>query len=154
MKTLSLLALACFCVHASAANAQSNEAQLRVNSRARITAPGIIPRPLVGQVLARDSVALILRPGRTAGDVSIPISAIERLEISRGHHRGRWAAAGLGMGLAAGFMAGAVVAFAGEGSAGDASFAPVGGAFLGMLVGPVIGAVAAPERWHPVAVRP
>ena len=154
MKPVNLMALACICVYARAAGAQSNEPELRVNSRARVTAPGITPRPLVGRVLARDSAVLVMRPGREGADLTIPIPAIERLEISRGHHRGRWAAAGFGMGLAAGFMAGAVVAFTSEGSAGDADFAPVGGAFLGMLVGPVLGAIAAPERWHPVAVRP
>ena len=147
MKPVNLIALACICVYARAAGAQSNEPELRVNSRARVTAPGITPRPLVGRVLARDSAVLVMRPGREGADLTIPIPAIER-------HRGRWAAAGFGMGLAAGFMAGAVVAFTSEGSAGDADFAPVGGAFLGMLVGPVLGAIAAPERWHPVAVRP
>jgi hypothetical protein len=152
MKTLDLLVLAGLALPAAAAFAQSKEPEMQLNSRARITAPTIAARPLVGRVTSRDSAVLILRSGLGASEVAVPMRTIELLEISKGHQRGRWALAGFGLGIGVGFVAGAAAELVHEGPSGDASFAPIGGAFLGMIVGPLIGAIAAPERWRQVAV--
>ena len=102
-----------------------------VGDRVRITSPAL-PAPLYGQVtggVGADTITVA-----TAGDaarVTLPIAAIQRIDVSRGRHAARGAAAGVGIGAGIGLVAGGVAvgvaanAFGGDG--GDDGLAIVGG---------------------------
>jgi hypothetical protein len=153
MKSIVYLGLGLLLVPGGVAFSQAPDSTL-VRKRARIYAPTVQPEPLIGRVLARDSVTLVLRPDFTTNDVPVAFSAIRKMELSRGHQRGWWALAGFGVGLVGGVAVGSVIADNDHGTSGGANLAPVGAALVGMIAGPIIGAVAAPERWRPVAVPP
>jgi hypothetical protein len=97
-------------------------------------------------------------PARTGSLMRIPLPLITRLELSDGRNRGRGAAVGalvgFGASVAGGFLCLAVCPTP-PGS--GANLAPVGGLFLGIVVGLRVGGVLggtvfAPERWRPIPV--
>jgi hypothetical protein len=130
--------------------------------RVRVTAPsvGINRRPAHLVTRRGDTLHLLLRGGPDT--VAIPVSAITRLEVSRGTHR-PWARNGL-VGLVAGAALGVVGAAMfvedrqnceGIGLCGEEKgFAMFGmglvGGITGGVVGVIVGASRPVDRWAPV----
>ena len=92
MKTLAHAVLACLCLAGTATYAQTSEAVLRPDVRARITAPNVRVDPVVGRIISRDSASLSMRPDRSQSTIVIGWPDIQRAEVSRGRRRGALAA--------------------------------------------------------------
>lgn len=116
-----------------------------LNRRVRIYAVGN-EGPMIGvvEIIADEGIQLRDRYG---GRLLVPLSAVERLQMSQGRS---YVLSGLG-GVAAGFAAGAIVAgfFSYENEV-ERGLAGGGTALIGMLVGAGIGLSLAPERWSTV----
>jgi hypothetical protein len=106
----------------------------------------------VGQLIAVSDSALLVRLERYGGDISIPRSAVLRLEVSRGTSRGWSALRGALLGSVIGGVAGY---YAGNDNGywvdrrGAAVLGGFAGAAGGALVGLVVGSF---ERWRDTAV--
>jgi hypothetical protein len=145
--TTALLALLAVVGLASAQTTQT----LPRGARVRITPAD--PSPvIVGELIAVSDSALMVRRQRAAGDVTIPRSAVLRLEISRGTSRGTSALRGALLGS----VIGGVVGYYSGNDNGywvDRPGAAVLGAFTGVAGGSLIGlAVGSFERWRDTAV--
>jgi hypothetical protein len=136
------------------ASAQTGQALPR-GARVRITPAD--PSPvIVGQLLAVSDSTLMVRRQRGGGDITIPRSLVQRLEVSRGTNRHTSA----GWGALVGMAVGGVVGYA---SGADACYdswfclkrptaALVGGTAgvaAGSLIGLIVGSV---ERWRDTTV--
>ena len=153
---LSLLSLAS--IPPTAANAQAREAGIPAGARVRVSTPALSQRAVTGRYdgLEGDSLSLMLAPPGSL--LRIPVSEVTRLELSDGRSRGRGAAVGaligFGAGVAGGFLC---LALCPTAPGSGANLAPVGGLFLGLVVGVPVGGVLggtvfAPERWRPIPV--
>jgi hypothetical protein len=132
---------------AAPAGAQDPLAQLRPGVRVRITAVGIQPRRLVGEVASidGDSLRIIRTPGATP--TVLPRTALIGVERSQGKHRS--AGRGAWMGAAAGVGVGVLCAFACPAPEGSGTnMAPASGLIFGTLGGAVVGALVPRERWR------
>jgi len=115
-------------------------------SRIRVTAPQL-PAPLFGRVLIRDrntDVLVVTTPGADAR-VTLPLTAVQRIDVSSGRRRVAGAAVGAAVGILIGGAFGAAQA-GDDGIARTAGF--LAGGFAGIVFGGPIGFVYAPERWH------
>jgi hypothetical protein len=123
--------------------------------RVRVTVPAVQPEPLVGTVVEIDRyVCFIAREGYT-DPLGLPLTSIEKFEVSRGRKSNILKGAGLG--VLFGFAAGAVIITAAcavdpcpwttaEGVVGAGTI----GAGLGLLIGVSAGASSSGELWEPV----
>ena len=118
------------------------------DARVRITAPQL-PAPLFGRVELRDrnkDLLVITTPGADAR-VSVPLVAVQRIDVSRGRRR----LAGAAIGAGVGFLIGAPYGAAAASEGGDDLAAAAGflaGGFTGIVFGIPIGFAYAPERWN------
>ena len=104
----------------------------------------------VGRIVAATPDSLTIETGKSATPLTLPASAVERLEVSRGRDRGKGMFVGA---LIGGLLAGGAAATASGGDEGvPAEEAVVGGAVAGLMLGGVMGALAAPERWQRAAL--
>ena len=135
------------------AGAQGPVADLPMGERLRVSVRTLRPRTVVGRYDGRAADSLFLVPTPTNPLARIPLAEITRLEVTDGRHRGRGAVlgalAGLGAGIAGGVLCGLLCQ--------DGALAPIGGLFLGVVVGMpaggVLGAtVLAPPRWRLIPV--
>jgi hypothetical protein len=120
-------------------------------ARVRITPTA--PSPVVvGQLIAVSDSAVVVRRQRNAGDITMPRSAVLRLEVSRGTSRGTSAL----WGALFGSVIGAVVGYYSVGEnpwwfdrRGAAVFGGATGVAAGSLMGLVVGSF---ERWRDTAM--
>jgi hypothetical protein len=132
---------------ASAANAQySNPVGLSTGTRVRVIAPVIAPDPMTGTILSAGTDTIVLRSGR-ATSLAVPVSSIQKLEISAGRSRAKWGALGGVIGLFAGGIAGGKSGGHDDPTGVGAAAGFFAGAAMGLGAGIIVGALAAPERW-------
>jgi hypothetical protein len=118
------------------------EMPVAVDDRVRIAAPGL-PEPLYGRVATVESGTKTIMVVTPAGHarVTLPLSAVRRIDVSRGRARSKSALVAGTVGLAAGGGIGASAA----GVVGAVAFGGTAFAFSTLA-----GAAYAPERWRPV----
>ena len=154
MKAVSLVLLALVTV-VGVASGQAPDS-IVPGARVRVT-PATPERVIVGQLIAVTDSALLIRPGSEAGDITIPRSAVMRLEVSRGTSRASSAGRGALFGM---IIVGAAGFGMGDNDCGsDAWFcidrptgALIGGVF-GVVTGSIVGLlVGSFERWQERAV--
>lgn len=129
----------------SFSSATAQQAPVAPGTRVRVVTLDLPQRSLAGELLSLDADSIHLR--RKHRPVAVPLSALTRLEVSRGPARKRGWIRGAGIGALAA-IGGAAVMF---GPTGDWGYVlqpawPVAGALTGSL----IGAVLARERWERV----
>lgn len=108
-----------------------------------------------GQVEAISADTLVLQPEkRKTAPVSLPVAALNRIEVSRGVSRGRSLRRSVGWGVAIGGATGAVSLgiqheeVGGGSSAGQAAaLGALSGSITGGLVGLFIGLFSSSEKW-------
>jgi hypothetical protein len=117
---------------------------------------------VVGRLVSWRGDTLRLLPQSRADTIPVAMSAVTRLEVSRGRRR-PWLRGGV-MGFAAGAAVGAVAgAIVGSQENCEGSLAPCGPAFgatalgmfggvIGGLVGVSVGAARRADRWEPIAL--
>lgn len=118
--------------------------------------PDSAPRFVIGQLVAFDDSTMSVRNEGGSGDVTVPRSRVQRLEVCTGSTRGRNAIYGAVIGLGVG----GILGYAGGENCSDAGwcFFPrdetaVVGAFLGATLGGLIGVVVGHgDRWRETAV--
>jgi hypothetical protein len=120
-------------------------------SRVRLSVPSVSPDPLVGRVAALTADSLLLSRG-SGVHLQLDSRAIQRVEVSAGRHRVRWALAGAVVGMLVGGVAGGSAGGKGDDSGLGALAGFVAGVIVGTPLGAGVGALAAPERWRPVAL--
>jgi hypothetical protein len=138
--------------------------RVRIEIRREAVVPGTGEGvPLVGRIEAmRDDVLVIALKGR-ATPLSLPRSAIVRLEVSQGRQTGgagflRGAGLGLFLGAAGGALFGIAANSSGDGlfnySTGDtAALGAIYGGALGVLIGGSLGIAFPGERWSAVPLK-
>lgn len=136
---------------ALAAQATPASPLLSADARVRVR---LLPEPTgwtVGRVRLLTPDSLLLRD---ASVTSIPLSSVERLEVSRGRARGRWVLIGTGVGMVAGIVYSRATLDDDPADIGGVQNAADGLAntILGMLMGGAAGYFLAPERWTHVPV--
>jgi hypothetical protein len=132
---------------ASAAAAQySNPIGVAVGTRVRIVAPTVRPDPTTGTVLLVQPDTIVLRSGQ-ASSLAVPVSSIQKLEISAGRSRAKWGALGGVIGLFAGGIAGGKSGGHDDPTGVGALAGFFAGSVVGLGAGIIVGALAAPERW-------
>ena len=131
-------------------------APLPVGARVRVAAP---PRSgwVVGQLSLADSDHIVLRAAPRAIPDTIPLTAVQSLEVSRGRPRVLRTATGM---LIGGLTLGAVTALVtnqavrGQEEGGYVvGFSAAGGVVVGLIVGGIVGYTTAPERWKRVPIQ-
>jgi hypothetical protein len=143
---------------------ETSDLGLSRGDRVRVTAPLAALERRTAQFIARRGDTLQLRFGELADTLAIPVSAITRLEVSRGTYRpwvrrgliGLFAGAALGVASAAMFVedrqctGGAITYGCGE----EKGYAMAGMGIVGGLVGGAFGASVGArrpvDRWEPV----
>jgi hypothetical protein len=135
------------------ARAQVPHPEIPAGSRLRVFAPALGEHGTIGQFAGFESESLSLLQGPSQTTLQLPLASITRLEVSEGHHRGRWAGMGALIGLGGSVALGVVCLTVCD----DGAFAVIGFSFFGLVVaapvGAVVGAVVAPERWRPLAIE-
>ena len=115
----------------------------------RVTASQTLPRREVGSFTAARNDTLWMQ-ARRGDQVAIPLATVERLEMSAGRPRLKWALIGGAVGLLAGGVlggrAGAEDDITGTGAAAGFTV----GALQGVVLGATVGGLAAPRRWRVV----
>ena len=146
--------------------ATRGSAQLPVpveGTRVRLVTNSLPPDQQLGRIISADHDTVAFRPDAHPFTVSLAVSEIERIDISRGSHR--HAGRGALVGLAIGAIGGAVFGASAYTSCTDwcllpnsrAATAGLGAAFFGLLgaaSGGIIGAFIKTEEWKPLVVRP
>lgn len=150
---IALAVVLALVIGSAAADGQLYARPLGSGERVRVTAPELAAAPIRGTFLSaeRDTIRMATAGGSLI--VGVPYASVQRLEVSRGRDRVRWALMGAGAGAIAGMLIGAMSASGGSGSINE-SWAPLGGLVAGIPIGAVVGAVLAPERWrdHPMTL--
>ncbi len=168
------LAFASAAVTSSVASSQATDAptaasvDVRPGDRVRVVAPEYGGTPQIGTIAAVGDYGIVLRRERQEDSLGVPFAHLGRLEVSQG--RSDHLLAGLGIGLAAGALGGAVIGHNGRGYTESAAvreyFGPlsrsqgpvtvvgalVGGA-AGALIGGVTGALIHTERWRTAPIH-
>ena len=118
-------------------------------AKIRVTATQTLPRREVGSFTAARNDTLWMQAG-SSNQVAVPLATVERLEVSAGRARLKWALIGGAVGLLAGGVlggrAGAEDDFTGTGAAAGFTV----GALQGVVLGAAVGGLAAPRRWRVV----
>jgi hypothetical protein len=147
-------------------SAQTERQQVLVGARVRITVPDTMrigeqpssARPLmvIGQLVAVSDSTMSVRNEASSGYVTVPLSRVQRLEVSTGSRRGASAVTGGLIGLGVGGILGYA---GGEDCDGEGwCFFPreetaVVGALLGAAMGSVVGLIVGRgERWRDTEV--
>ena len=141
----------------------------RIGSRVRVVAPSVRDDRIVGEITALpvdsmtlDTTGVRRRLGFDLGPVlvdeyryvTIPLSAVERIELSAGRTHLRTTVYGLGIGaLVGGVITGGSGAQQVNPTAGDFFEEFTTGAIIGGLIGGIVGYLLGGERWVP-ASRP
>ena len=134
-----------------------------VGTRVRITLPDTSPaprrdrdrsQPIVGRITAVTDSVMSVRPDGASRDVPVPLSHVQRLEVSRGFDLGPNVRKGALIGL----VAGGVIGFAtGEDCSNadwvcfDRPSTGLAGAVVGVGLGALIGLVRSTEKWRDTA---
>jgi hypothetical protein len=133
--------------------AQQVAATLPAGTTIRVTAPRALPERTTGAFQTARSDTLWMQAGRSR-QLVIPVATVERLEVSGGRSRLKWALIGAGTGALAGFVLGGMAGggeddITGTGAAAGA----IAGTAQGIVLGAIGGALLAPRRWinHPVS---
>jgi hypothetical protein len=148
--------LAYLVVAAAPLLAQPTRVRLPAGVRVRVSAP---PRPgwVVGTVALADSERIVLRSASDMPPDTVPLAAVQALEVSTGRPRLGRTFGGILLGAVIGGAVGAAFDVAVDlGAEVDAPPGAVGGilgAVGGALIGGAVGAATAPERWRRVPVR-
>lgn len=146
----------------------TQEVTLGVGTRVRVNAPTLFQQQITGEVAAVEEAALEMRIDAGTTAVSVPFSAIERLQISRGDHSnsGKGALIGLGVGAGLGLALGIAAAAADDGNgsywdwdvgAGEVLAVTAVFGAAGAGVGALIGLASRTESWQTIptdGVRP
>lgn len=153
-------------LQSSSADAQRGDS-LQVGARYRVTLAKLpdrigpqLPqeRWLMGELTAQRGDSLVLRPHPLTGTVAVPLSAVDRLEISRGVSRGTSAAENtIGWGLLGALWSWELYHVGLRGTNFDKPWHAVGtGAAIGAGTGLLTGILFPTERWRRVRkpVRP
>lgn len=135
------------------APASAQLTEMRPGARVRLGAPGLLAGRLTGTVLERSTDSLIFAtPNGTP--TRLPLSALDRVEVSRGRSRTRGALKGATWGAGIGLGLGLIsVAAANECSSLDSS-CPTDSEFVtsttvgSTVIGAIIGAIVGSERWQ------
>jgi len=132
--------------------------ELRHGTRVRVTAPGVLPKPLVGMVDTTQGAALVL-VATIQGPRLLPLSQLSRIEVSRSRKRPTWSktaplwmtATGVGVGAILGYSTSSDGDMFGKG--GGAAIA--GGLLgtLGLLVGSIAAITVKTDEWQPILDR-
>ena len=144
MPRCAFVVLALLLVAPAVLAAQTPAPLLQADARVRVR---LLPEPggwTVGRIRAVTPDSLLLRE---AAVTSVPLSGVDRLEVSRGRARGRWVLLGTGVGMVAGIVYSRATLE--DSPAGGVQNAADGLAntILGMLMGGAAGYFLAPERW-------
>ena len=156
-----------FCCVAPAQGQTPGDTVLARGTWVRITAPALSPAPLIGTLEGRRADSLLWVRKQEERPLSLPLTAVQKLEISQGRHADTWRGgligtlAGIGVGALIGLAAGnyecpttGLPALAAadcltpeESAAAGAILGAVGGGGLGLL----IGSSRKSERWRAVS---
>lgn len=116
--------------------------------RVRVTATAPALSRATGVARSVDASGFILVRDGPANRIPLRYADIEVLEQSQGRRRGKAAYKGFWIGLVGGVALG--YAACTTAPSNDPCFGPAGFGLSGALLGPVVGAVFAPERWRVV----
>lgn len=146
MMRLALLAILLSAVIPRDARSQLIASQISSGDRVRVTAPSVVPEPVVATYLsaADDTLRLLAAGGGVR--LGVPIAAVERFEVSDGRARGKWAKWGALLGL------GVAVIAAQSGDSND--WSGLGYVIAGPPVGALAGSLIAPEQWRNESLAP
>lgn len=170
MRATVLAWAACLCVTGATSLRAQQSWPERIGSRVRVNVAADSLGPahvIIGTLVAVGDSALLIRPRRirppeTAMEQSVPLSRIQRFEVSTGKSRGTGAKYGGMLGLGAGMLFGFALGDELEDCTSSQLFClgtslhVVAGGVLGLGLGAVIGAiVGGGDRWQaqPVPVR-
>lgn len=132
----------------SAASAQySNRIGLATGTKVRVMAPRIFPERTTATVLAVQNDTIVMARSGGAVSFSVPLGDIQKLEISNGRSRFKWAGLGAVAGLFGGGIIGGSIGGQDDPTGLGAAAGFFAGAIQGVLGGAIIGGLAAPERW-------
>ena len=131
----------------------AQEAELRPGARVRLSAPGTLAGQLTGTVLERSTDSLLFAtPNGTP--TRLALSALDRVEVSRGESRARGALKGTAWGAGVGIGLGLISVAAGNECADFDTVCPTDTEFVtstalgGAVIGAIIGAIVGSERWQ------
>jgi hypothetical protein len=141
-----LLVLAMLMPGARASAQEQPAPMLRDGMRVRVTAPSVMARR-VGTIRSLDSSGFVLGGSRPDDATWVPHAGVQIVEVSAGKRRAPYVLLGFLLGPVAGVAAGIGVCSMNT-YINDPCFAPIGFGLTGFIVGPVIGAMLAPERWR------
>lgn len=132
--------------------AQQVTATLPAGSTIRVTAPQALAGRTTGAFQEARSDTLWMQAGRSR-QLVIPVAAVERLEVSRGRARLKWALIGAGSGALAGFVLGGMAGGKDDITGTGAAAGAIAGTAQGIVLGAIGGALLAPRRWvgYPVS---
>lgn len=165
MRSLTLVVTVASLIVVSSVAAQADQESL-IGRRVRITTSnptppadrqrGVARVAVIGELTGTSDSTLSLRREATEDEVTVPLSRVQRLEMSTGSDRGASATKGAVIGLAIG----GVVGFAAGEDCSDADFicfsrdaTAAGGAAAGVALGFIIGLIAGGgERWEDTAI--
>lgn len=123
--------------------------QLRPDARVRLELQPPAAERFTARFVALQGDTLMLRE---AASPVVPLSTVQRLEVSRGRTRGRWLLLGAGVGLVGGVVYSRATLDDDPADVGGVQNTADGVAntILGMLLGGGAGYLLAPERWSEV----
>ncbi|HEU5174023.1 MAG TPA: hypothetical protein VFT96_04640 [Gemmatimonadaceae bacterium] len=132
--------------------AQQATATLPAGTTIRVTAPQALTERTTGAFQAARSDSLWMHAGRSR-QLVIPVAAVERLEVSKGRARLKWALIGAGSGALAGFVLGGMAGGKDDITGTGAATGAIAGTAQGIVLGAIGGALLAPRRWvgYPVS---
>lgn len=134
---------------ATAAEAQTVR-HLTPDARVRLTAPGL-PGRLYGRTETADSGRVVVVTPEGAARIALPLSAIDKLDVSQGRPRLIGGVVGGAGGLLLGGLVGAQTGSGDSDPEGWGAFVGMlAGATAGLTAGAILGTAFVPERWRTV----
>jgi hypothetical protein len=150
-----------FCWVTPAQGQTPEDTVLARGTRIRITAPALSPAPLMGTLEGPRTDSLLWRREQDERPTSLPLTTVQKLEISEGSHPETWkggligALAGIGAGALIGLLAGNYSCPTAAGECSSPGESAAAGAILGAVaggaVGLLIGSTRQSERWRAVS---
>ena len=141
--TLSLLLLLGTSAPVFSQNGVSYEG-VTPGTRVRVSAPAVLPDPVIGTFLSTSRDSLLVSPGEHAV-VRLDLSTVEALDISAGRDRMKWALTGSAAGMLGVILLSPAVCDPGDMGCGLGMIAA--SVLVGIPGGALAGALSAPERW-------